>query len=320
MYLECTDEQSPGFDGLKTSKRETPSLYIVPMSLPLIISDAASMREWVRRERKEGRRIGLVPTMGALHEGHLTLALEASAACDRVIVSIFVNPTQFGPGEDFEAYPRTLASDAEKLAALKVGDVIFAPAVEEIYPMGTNVTWVTVDQMGDYLCGSTRPGHFRGVTTIVARLFAICEPDEAVFGLKDAQQFFILKRMTAEMGFGVVLRGVPTVREPDGLAMSSRNRYLTPEERAAAPLLNRVLSEARETLMRQGPVDVNTMLSKAKQRLESEPRCRVDYVQLVDTATLQPLERVRSGDEVLMALAAFFGAARLIDNVIVTIP
>lgn len=258
--------------------------------------------------------------MGALHEGHLTLARKAAEECDRVIVSIFVNPTQFGPGEDFEAYPRTLDADAEKLVSTGAVDVVFAPSVSEVYPKGENLTWVTVDRMGDHLCGASRPGHFRGVTTIVSRLFAICEPDTAVFGMKDAQQFFILKRMTAEMGFGVELKGIPTVREADGLAMSSRNRYLCPEERAAAPILHEALQQARTAIEQDGRQDVAALISGVRSCFDEEPLCRTDYVQLVDTETLQPLESLESGSQVLLAVAAFFGTARLIDNVIVDVP
>jgi pantoate--beta-alanine ligase len=290
------------------------------MAQPLIITDAASMRAWTRHERQQGHSVGLVPTMGALHEGHLTLAREAAVDCDRVIVSVFVNPTQFGPGEDYDAYPRTLDSDSKKLAVTGAVDVIFAPSEAEIYPLGANLTWVTVDQIGDHLCGSSRPGHFRGVTTIVARLFAICEPDVAVFGLKDAQQFFILKRMTAEMGFAVTLKGVPTVREGDGLAMSSRNRYLSPEERSAAPILYAALQEARDQIVERGVRDSVTIVAEVRERLGTEPLCRIDYVQLVDTQTLQPLHNLASGSKVLLASAAFFGSARLIDNAIVDVP
>ena len=289
------------------------------MTKPQIITDASSMRAWTRDERSQGHRVGLVPTMGALHEGHLTLAREGAKDSDRVIVSIFVNPTQFGPGEDYEAYPRTLEADVEKLASTGAVDVVFAPSVEEIYPLGANLTWVTVDRMGDHLCGASRPCHFNGVTTIVTLLFAICDPDQAVFGLKDAQQFFILKRMTAEMGFGVSLKGVHTVRESDGLAMSSRNRYLSPEERAAAPVLYAALQEARDLIKERSMRDVAAIVDRVRNRIGAEPLCRIDYVQLVDTQSLQPLEELTSGASVLLALAAFFGSARLIDNVIVDV-
>lgn len=288
--------------------------------VPHLISSAAAMRVWTMEQRSAGLRVALVPTMGALHDGHLRLVREASKHADRVIVSIFVNPTQFGPNEDFDAYPRTLESDIAQLARVGCCDVVFAPPVSDMYPRGDNLTWVTVDRMGDHLCGATRPGHFRGVTTIVSRLFAIVGPDVAMFGLKDAQQFFILRRMTQEMGFGIDIRGVPTVRESDGLALSSRNRYLSDDERNAAPLLYRSLKEAEAAIISGGVRDVRTLVDPIWKLLENEPTCRPDYVQLVDTDALQPLNRIESGQQVVLALAAFFGKARLIDNIIVDVP
>lgn len=257
--------------------------------------------------------------MGALHAGHLALAREARTRADRVVVSVFVNPTQFGPNEDFEAYPRTLKADLTALAADGCCDAVFAPSASEIYPEGENLTWVTVDRMGDHLCGASRPGHFRGVTTVVARLFAIVEPDVAVFGLKDAQQFFILRRMTREMGFGIEMVGLPTVREQDGLAMSSRNRYLDAAQREAAPALYRALSAAR-TQVELGERRAETLVAAVREALAQVPACRTDYVQLVATSDLQPVESLKSGQQVLLALAAWFGTARLIDNVIIDVP
>ncbi len=286
---------------------------------PRLIASASEMRTWSADAKREGKRIALVPTMGALHEGHLALVAEASKHADQVVASIFVNPTQFGPNEDFDAYPRTLDSDRELLARDGFCDVVFAPSVADMYPLGENLTWVTVDSMGDHLCGATRPGHFRGVTTVVSRLFAITSPDVAVFGMKDAQQFFILNRMTQEMGFGTRLVGLPTVREADGLALSSRNRYLTSAERAAAPLLNRLLNEASEMVEKVGQLDAHVLVDHVVRGLKDEPACTIDYVQLVDTETLQPLESLIRGSRVLLALAAFFGKARLIDNVIIDV-
>ena len=263
--------------------------------------------------------MALVPTMGALHAGHLALVREARSRADRVVVSIFVNPTQFGPGEDFEAYPRTLDSDLAALSKDGCCDAVFAPPASEIYPEGANLTWVTVDRMGDHLCGASRPGHFRGVTTVVARLFAITEPDEAVFGLKDAQQFFILRRMTREMGFGVEMVGLPTVRESDGLALSSRNRYLDAAQRKAAPALHRALSAARARV-EQGERQAGVLVSSVTEALERVPECRIDYVQLVATSDLQPVQHLEAGQQVLLAVAGWFGTARLIDNVIMDVP
>ena len=290
-----------------------------PESLPIVISSASQMRDWSTETRCAGHRVALVPTMGALHEGHLALVREARKHADRVVVSIFVNPTQFGPNEDFEAYPRTLESDLQALGADRCCDVVYAPTVQEMYPVGENVTWVTVDRMGDHLCGAARPGHFRGVTTVVSKLFNMVMPQVAVFGLKDAQQFFILNRMTVEMGCGIELIGLPTVRESDGLAMSSRNRYLTATERAAAPLLNALLQEARYKV-EAGERNARTLTSIIRAQIESESSCTVDYVQFVDTTDLQPIESLEPGSRVLLALAAFFGKARLIDNVLIDVP
>lgn len=289
------------------------------MPRPVVLDTADAVRRWSREARRKGGRVALVPTMGALHAGHLALVREARSRADRVVVSVFVNPTQFGPGEDFEAYPRTLESDLAALAGEGCCDAVFAPPASEIYPEGENLTWVTVDRMGDHLCGASRPGHFRGVTTVVARLFAIVEPDVAVFGLKDAQQFFILRRMTREMGFGIEMVGLPTVRETDGLAMSSRNRYLDAAQRNAAPALFRALSAAR-TRVEQGERDAHTLVGSVREALERVPECRIDYVQLVATSDLQPVDTMQPGKQVLLALAAWFGTARLIDNVIIDVP
>ena len=264
--------------------------------------------------------MALVPTMGALHEGHLALVREARRTADRVVVSIFVNPTQFGPGEDYDAYPRTLEADLAALTENGGCDAVFAPSASEIYPLGQNLAWVHVDRMGDYLCGASRPGHFRGVTTVVSRLFAIVEPDAAVFGLKDAQQFFILKRMTREMGFPVDIVGLPAVREADGLAMSSRNRYLDAAQREAAPALFRALSAAKERVLKEGERNAGLLVGGVTQDLEGVPECRIDYIQLVDTTDLQPVSDLHPGGQVLLALAAWFGRARLIDNVILDVP
>lgn len=290
------------------------------MASPTLITRADSMRRWTREHHRSGLRIALVPTMGALHDGHLELVRQAAAEADRVVVSIFVNPTQFGPGEDYDAYPRTLDADRARLEECGCCDVVFAPSVSDMYPLGINLTWVEVDKMGDHLCGAARPGHFRGVTTIVSRLLTIASPDVAVFGLKDAQQFFILKRMAREMGFDTVLKGVPTVREEDGLALSSRNRYLTVSERKAAPILNRLLRNAEMDIVSGRAGDVRSILAPVRMALEAEPACRIDYVQLVDAQTLQPLESLKSGTQVVLAVAAFFGKARLIDNAIVDVP
>jgi len=287
---------------------------------PKILTTLDQARIWRAEARTRGEKVVMVPTMGALHDGHLELVRTARAEGGRVIVSIFVNPTQFGPNEDFDAYPRTLAEDVQKLQGDGCCDAVFAPAPTEMYPFGTNRTWVSVDRLGDHLCGAARPGHFKGVTTVVARLFTILTPDVAVFGLKDAQQFFILKRMSQEMGFATRLVGVPTVREVDGLAMSSRNRYLNPSERAAAPVLYQSLQAAQRSILKNGERDGHQIIAQIEGLLAAEPTCRRDYVSVVDTQEMQPLVSLESGSTVLIALAAYFGPARLIDNVIVDVP
>jgi len=289
------------------------------MSRPSVHTTISAIRAWSRTERAEGQEVVLVPTMGALHDGHIQLVRQAEREGRSVCVSIFVNPTQFGPNEDFDAYPRTLEADLDRLAETDC-DAVFAPTPADMYPAGTNLAWVDVETMGDRLCGAARPGHFRGVTTIVSRLFVAAEPDVAVFGLKDAQQFLILSRMTKEMGFGVRLEGVPTVRESDGLAMSSRNRYLTTEERTSAPVLHRALRSGRERIVTDGWRDAHRIVAEVKQTIESEPVGRIDYVELVDAELLQPVERLQPGDSVLLAGAVFYGQARLIDNEMFTVP
>lgn len=280
------------------------------------LTTTQEMTAWSRRQRREGYRIALVPTMGALHDGHLELVSEAAKTADRVVVSIFVNPTQFGPNEDFERYPRMLAEDVAALAGQGLTSVVFAPTVDTMYPFGRNRTWVEVEGMDQTLCGATRPGHFRGVTTIVSRLFTTVLPDVAVFGLKDAQQFFILSRMTREMGFPVRMLGVPTVREADGLAMSSRNRYLTPDERADAPRLYRAVCAAREAIM-AGERNADILEGILQEELKP---ARTDYASVVETDGLTRTQKLESGSTALVAVAVHYGKARLIDNAIVDVP
>jgi pantoate--beta-alanine ligase len=273
------------------------------------------MSAWTRDRHKSGHTVALVPTMGALHPGHLTLVEAAAREADRVVVSIFVNPTQFGEGEDYDAYPRTLDADLAAVRAQGFAHAVFAPSVEDMYPTRPNRTWVTVEHLDAWLCGRSRPGHFRGVTTVVSRLFARVMPDVAVFGMKDAQQFFILRRMAADMGFPVRLVGIPTVRAEDGLALSSRNAYLTTAERADAPRLFKALSVAREAV--EAGEHRAAQLKKIMKGLLAG--VDLDYVEIVDTTQLQPLERLSPGQEALIALAARYGAARLIDNVVVRV-
>jgi len=269
------------------------------------------LRAWTRGEHKAGRTVGLVPTMGALHEGHASLIRTAREKCDRVAVSIFVNPTQFGPNEDFARYPRTFEADcalAERLGA----DVVYAPAVEEMYPQGA-ATFVDVEGLSGRLDGGSRPGHFRGVATVVTKLFVAAEADFAFFGQKDAAQVAVLRRMTADLLLATEIVVCPIVREADGLALSSRNVYLSAEERRQALVLSRSL-RAVEDLVALGERRADALVAAAHAVFASEPEVRVDYVELVDWATLAPVEIVETGT--LFAVAAWVGATRLIDNAI----
>ena len=250
--------------------------------------------------------------MGALHEGHLSLVRAATAGCDAVAVSIFVNPTQFGPNEDFALYPRTFDADCALLAAEGV-EVVFAPAPEEIYQPGA-ATFVEVEGLSERLDGASRPGHFRGVATIVAKLFIAAEPDRAFFGQKDAAQIAILRRVIAELGLPVELAVCRIVREADGLAMSSRNRYLSPQERQQALVLRRSL-DAVEQAIAAGERHPKVLVAKAQSILAAQPEVRIDYIAAVDWATLLPVEQALPGT--LFAVAAWVGKTRLIDNMIV---
>jgi pantoate--beta-alanine ligase len=278
---------------------------------PRIIERVEELQRWADAERAAGRRIALVPTMGALHEGHLSLVLLGRELATRVVVSIFVNPTQFGPSEDFERYPRDLAGDAENLGRIGV-DVVFAPPVEEIYPKDDS-TWVEVERVTDGLCGPYRPGHFRGVTTVVARLFHAAKPHVAVFGQKDYQQLQVIRRMTRDLHFDVEIVGGATVREADGLAMSSRNAYLSPEARSQAGAIYAALLEVR-SLARAGERDAGRLASRVRERIEKEPLACVQYVEVRDAETLEPLTRVEG--RAVVGVAALFGATRLIDNIV----
>ncbi|GAV31730.1 MAG: pantoate--beta-alanine ligase [Anaerosomatales bacterium] len=266
------------------------------------------IRQLVLEARREGKRVALVPTMGALHEGHLSLVRAARARADVVAVSIFVNPTQFGPGEDFEAYPRDLQRDLAALAAEGV-DAVFTPSTEAMYAPDAQVT-VDPGPLGEVWEGASRPGHFRGVCTIVAKLFSLVAPDLAFFGEKDFQQLVIVKRMVADLDFPVKVVGCPIVREPDGLAMSSRNAYLTREERAAATVLYRALREA-ETLACGGETDVEYLERAMRDTVEAEPLAQLDYAALVDPKTLARATSVAGARAIV---AARVGSTRLIDN------
>ncbi len=276
-----------------------------------LVRTIAEMQELCRSARSAGQQLGLVPTMGALHEGHLSLVRAARSKTDVVAASIFVNPTQFGPSEDFSRYPRDLEKDCAFLEREGV-ELLFAPAVEEIYPAGA-VTWVTVEGLSDRLCGKSRPGHFRGVTTVVAKLFHIVEPDFAFFGQKDAAQHAIIRRMVRDLDIPVTIEVCPIVREPDGLALSSRNAYLGFEERKSALVLHRSLRRVRKLFERKER-DSAKLIDAARQEFATEPGVRLDYFEIVNPDTLEPQARIEG--KTLVAVAAFVGKTRLIDNVV----
>lgn len=282
-----------------------------PMSL---VQSTADLRSLLAAERAKGNRIGFVPTMGALHRGHMSLVSAARRECDVVVASIFVNPTQFGPGEDFERYPRTLDADCELLAQENV-EYVFAPPVEEVYPPGAQ-TWVEVQGPATAtLEGVRRPGHFRGVTTVVATLFHLVGPDVAYFGQKDYQQTVVLRQMTRDLAFPLEIRVCPTVRDPDGLALSSRNQYLSEPERAQALSLSRGLFSARETFD-TGERNPAALRNVVQDTLQSTNGVAIDYVAIVDPETLAPLEGAQSAERCVIAIAARVGKTRLIDNLI----
>ena len=267
-------------------------------------------REYHDRPRMRERSFGLVPTMGALHDGHLSLVRMAQSKCERVVVSIFVNPTQFGPAEDFGRYPRDLDRDLALLEREGV-DLVFVPSVEEMYPEH-GVTWVNVEGLSDRLCGESRPGHFRGVATVVAKLFNIVEPEVAFFGQKDAAQVAIIKRMVRDLNVQVAIEVGPIVREPDGLALSSRNAYLRAEQHTQALILLRSLNRAKD-LFTAGERNVAALIGVAKEEFARVAEVRLDYFEIVDPDELTPLTTIAK--PALAAVAAFVGSTRLIDNI-----
>ncbi len=278
-----------------------------------IISSTAEMTAFSNHAHREGKRLGFVPTMGALHEGHLSLVRAARAQADVVVVSIFVNPTQFGPNEDFAKYPRSFEQDKAMLERERT-DCIFSPGVEEMYPPGAT-TWVSVDGISDKLDGRSRPGHFRGVTTVVSKLFNIVQPDLAFFGQKDAAQVAIICKMVGDLSFDVNMVVCPIVRESDGLAMSSRNAYLDPQQRKQATVLNRSLQRV-QSMIHDGEAGSEKLIRAGKQVMAEENAVRVDYFEIVDRETLDPVANVSRG--ALVAVAAYVGNTRLIDNIVVS--
>jgi pantoate--beta-alanine ligase len=276
-----------------------------------LVHDPEGFRRACDEARARGQRVGLVPTMGALHAGHVALVKDARGRAGFVAVSIFVNPTQFGPNEDFARYPRTFDADCA-LAEAEGADVIFAPTVDEIYPSGAS-TFVDVGSLGERLDGLSRPGHFRGVATVVAKLFIAAEPDRGYFGQKDAAQVAVLRRMTADLRLATEIVVCPTIRDPDGLALSSRNIYLSPAERTPALTLSRAIREI-ESLASSGQRNSAALIAAAREIFAAEPAIRIDYIALVDWNTLEPVETAAPG--ALFAVAAHVGATRLIDNTI----
>jgi pantoate--beta-alanine ligase len=276
-----------------------------------ICNTIEEMRAASRAARRADKRLGFVPTMGALHQGHLSLVRAAKTSCDVVAASIFVNPTQFGPTEDLAKYPRSFERDCELLEKEGV-ELLFAPSVEEMYPAGA-VAWVTVEGLSARLDGRSRPGHFRGVTTVVAKLFHIVEPDAAFFGQKDAAQVAIIRRMAVDLNFPVEIVACPIVREPDGLAMSSRNAYLDPQQRKQALVLHGSLLRAKK-LWEAGERNSATLVAAAQEEFAAEKSVRLDYFEIVDPDNLDPVENVANG--ALVAVAAFVGTTRLIDNIV----
>ena len=278
-----------------------------------VLTKISEMREFSREAKKEGKTIGFVPTMGYLHEGHLSLARAARQECDLVVMSIYVNPMQFGPGEDLDKYPRDLERD-KSLAAKEGVDVVFRPLSGEVYPSGYATDVAVTGTLTETLCGASRPGHFKGVTTIVAKLLNIVEPDRAYFGQKDAQQAAVVKRMVRDLNIPVEVRVMPIVRENDGLAMSSRNSYLSGDQRQQALRLFRSLEKAKE-MISAGEVSSDAIKREMRSILEEGQDVRVDYVETVDADTFMPLEKVK--DNTLIAVAAYVGGTRLIDNTII---
>jgi pantoate--beta-alanine ligase len=272
----------------------------------------ASVARKLRRE--EDKTIGLVPTMGALHEGHLSLVREARTMCDVVVVSVFVNPTQFGPSEDFERYPRDLTGDTTKLSDYNV-DYIFAPPADEMYPKGF-ATYVNVEGLSETMEGAARPGHFRGVATVLTVLFNTVRPDFAFFGQKDAQQTLVVRRLVRDLAFDIEVVVLPTVREQTGLALSSRNAYLTDDQHAAAVILYKALSQAKEVYM-EGERNPKRMAEVVRSRVEAEPLTRLEYVGVVDAETMEKFDRIPEDRPLLIALAARVGRTRLIDNIVI---
>ncbi len=279
----------------------------------IIAETIADVRKNVKEWKQQGLTVGLVPTMGYLHEGHASLVDKAVSMCDRVVVSDFVNPTQFGPNEDLDTYPRDFKRDCALLEA-HGADLVFHPAVSEMYDPDAATYVEILSDMPKQLCGKTRPIHFRGVCTVVSKLFHIVTPDKAFFGQKDAQQLAIIRKMVRDLSFDIEIVGCPIVREPDGLARSSRNTYLSPEERQAALVLSRSIALGKQ-LVEGGETDAREIERKMTEEIEKEPMAKIDYVSVVNGTTMMPSEKIDGNN--LVAIAVYIGKTRLIDNFIV---
>jgi pantoate--beta-alanine ligase len=273
-----------------------------------------SVRHLVKNARKAGGKVGFVPTMGALHTGHISLIETAKKKCDFVVVSIFVNPTQFGPGEDFNRYPRPIKADLNICKKAGV-DVVFVPSVRQMYP-AENFTWVAVEKLTEPLCGRFRPGHFRGVTTVCAKLFNIVAPDVAYFGQKDAQQAIVIKRMVADLNMPLKIVVCPTIREPNGLALSSRNQYLTERQKKDAANIYKSLRTCRN-LIDAGTTNTRQIIAEMQKILQRIPSAEIEYISIVDADTLESIDKIAG--QVLAAVAVRIGTTRLIDNILIDI-
>jgi pantoate--beta-alanine ligase len=271
-----------------------------------------SVRAAVKTTRDKGKKIGLVPTMGALHIGHISLIETAAKKCEFVVVSIFVNPTQFGPGEDFEKYPRPIEADLDICRKAGV-NLVFAPKPQQMYPK-KNLTWVNIEKLTEPLCGKSRPGHFRGVTTICAKLFNIVQPDIAFFGQKDAQQARVIRQMIEDLNMPLEIVVCPTVREPDGLAVSSRNQYLDKQQRQDAAYIYKSLEKCRE-MINTGEIESRKIIEEMKRVLQQKSSIKIEYVSIADYETLEAIDRIAG--KVLAAIAVRLGPARLIDNILI---
>lgn len=286
------------------------------MKKPLVLKTKKALRTFVEAQQKARRTIALVPTMGALHEGHASLLREARKRADIVVASVFVNPTQFGPNEDFAKYPRTFESDLAVCQKEKV-DAVFAPQPKEMY-FDDRSAWVNEEALSRYLCGARRVGHFKGVCTVVSKLFNLVQPDFACFGKKDAQQLLILERMVRDLDFPIKIVECPLIREKSGLALSSRNKYLSPEEKKEALVLSRSLKAAKDAVAKgKSAAETKRLIAKI---IATSPLAKVDYISVCDRGTLEEVKTFKKGQKILVALAVYFGTTRLIDNVWLTTP